>query len=73
MVRYATSRAPLLLKLRTESFMERGADLSWVSAFPDEVESLFPPLTYLKPTGKRQIVEIGQTRWTVVEVRPMMS
>ena len=41
-----TARAPisLLIRLRTCSFMERGASLEWLSAFPAEQEVLFPPL-----------------------------
>ena len=33
-VRYANSRCSLIFKLRTESFIERGASLSYLSAFP---------------------------------------
>jgi hypothetical protein len=51
-LRYAvdlsTSGSVLLLRLRTSSFMERGADLTFVSAFPGEAEVLYPPLTYLQ-------------------------
>jgi hypothetical protein len=39
----------LLLCLTTSSFMTRGADLTWLSAFPAEREKLYPPLTYLEP------------------------
>ena len=28
---YATSHSPLLIKLATTSFMDRGADISWAS------------------------------------------
>ena len=56
-LRYAAAaRHSLLLKLRTDTFMERGADLKFVSAFPAEDECLFPPLTYLKPSTKRPLV-----------------
>ena len=48
-------RAALLFKLRTNTFMGRGASLRFVSAFPDEDECLFPPLTYLKPTRKAPV------------------
>jgi hypothetical protein len=41
----------LIMKIRTKDFVMRGADLSYLSAFPDEEEVLFPPLTYLRPTG----------------------
>lgn len=42
----------LLFKLRTDSFMGRGASLTWVSAFPGEEETVFPPLTYMKTSNK---------------------
>ena len=45
------------------------ADISWLSAFPGEKEVLFPPLTYLKPTGRAEVV--GQC--TVVEVTPTLA
>ena len=47
----------------------RTADISWLSAFPGEKEVLFPPLTYLKPTGRAEVV--GQC--TVVEVTPTLA
>jgi len=47
-VSYAQSLAPVLLRVRTRSFMSRGADLSWCSAFPAEAEVVYPPLTYLQ-------------------------
>ena len=31
--------------------VQYGAELQWLSAFPDESEVLYPPLTYLRPTG----------------------
>jgi hypothetical protein len=31
-----------------------GCDLTYFSAFPHEREALYPPLTYLQPTGKVQ-------------------
>jgi hypothetical protein len=61
----------LLLKLRTESFMQRGADLDFLSCFPGEKEVLFPPLTYLKPTGKTMHITFESTAFRVVEVIPM--
>jgi len=42
----------VLLRLRTSTFMQRGADLSFLSAFPGEAEVLFPPLTFLKPLSE---------------------
>ena len=70
-LRYSASQASLLLKLRTScsSFMDRGADIAFLSAFPGEREVLFPPLTYLKPTGRQEVLEFGEgATCTVVEV-----
>jgi hypothetical protein len=70
----ATTHA-LLLKLRTDSFMQRGPSLEWLSAFPAENEVLFPPLTYLKPTSKpvERIARKDGRVITVVEVVPLIS
>ncbi len=42
----------LLLKFRVDNIKQFGADISWLSAFPSEEEILYPPLTYLQPSGK---------------------
>ena len=47
------------------------ADLTFFSAFPDERESLFPPLSYLEPTGWKGTVHLGDATFTVVEVEPV--
>ena len=57
-MRNAQSEDRLLLKVRTNSFMDRGASLRYLSAFPLEAEILYPPLTYLKPTDRRAEVTI---------------
>ena len=73
-VRYALSRRSVLFRIRAPSFLQAGADLSFVSAFPGEAEMLYPPGTYLRPTGMEQTVELaaggegGVVR--VVEVEP---
>ena len=70
-VRYSASACSVLLKLETSNFRERGADLAFLSAFPGEAEVLYPPLTHLAPTGKKQTVETESgVAFTVVEVRP---
>ena len=71
----ATASHALLLKLRTDSFMFRGASLRWVSAFPAEDEVLFPPLSYLKPSRCPQetITCQGGRTVTVVEVVPHLG
>lgn len=70
-LQYATAgTASLLFKLRTDTFMARGASIHFLSAFPDEDEFLFPPLTYLKPTGRQEEHCCGEKSVMVVEVVP---
>jgi len=69
-LQYSAASSSLLFKLRTDNFMDRGASLQFLSAFPCEEEVLYPPLTFLKPTGKRMsILHKGRTI-TIVEVMP---
>jgi hypothetical protein len=56
-VRFCLSQRSLLFKIVSPGFMTMGADVQWLSAFPDEAEILYPPLTYLKPTGRSQVIE----------------
>ncbi len=42
---------PLLLKVEATSLMDCGADIGWLSMYPEEKEVLFPPLTYLRSKG----------------------
>ena len=60
----------VLFMLKVNNFLQYGAELQWLSAFPGESEVLFPPLTYLQPTGRVQIVTVGSNNFKVVEVTP---
>lgn len=59
--------------------MERGADVSFLSAFHEtriEVECFYPPLSHLRPTGKHEKVTSGHesgVKFHVVEVRPHIA
>ena len=68
----ASTNAAVLLRLLTTSFMQRGADLSYLSAFPDEAEVLFPPLTFLQVEASYE-VDVGGQRWTVVDAVPHLG
>jgi len=70
---YSISKESLLFKIVTRNKLQRGADLQWVSAFPSETEILYPPLTYLQPTGRTQVVQVDACRVTVVEVYPTLA
>ena len=76
-VQYSLSSFSLLFKIKAEDFMSMGADLQWLSAFPHEAEFLYPPLTYLEPTGRTSDVSVereGQVfMFSIVEVIPVMG
>lgn len=64
----------LLLWLRTDNFMDRGVDLSWLSAFPHEKEYLYPPLTYLKPIHQEpKAIDIGGRKYQIVDLKATME
>ena len=69
---YSASKNALILRLNTASFMERGADISFLSAFPTEKEVLYPPLTFLRATGQKQTIVVGDGSVTIMNVVPSM-
>jgi hypothetical protein len=72
-VQYSYSSCPVIFKIITRSFMERGAFLEWLSVFPEEQECCFPPLTFFSPTGRHQAVKLRDGRSaTVIEVTPRL-
>ena len=73
-LKYSASKQSqgVLFRLKTNSAMERGADLTFLSAFPGEREYLFPPLTYLqpvKPAVPKKATLAGAT-FLVLDVEP---
>jgi hypothetical protein len=69
------SKKSLIFKIVTKNNVQRGADLQWLSAFPNEAEFLYPPLTYLQPEKKKktEVVEVGGYTFTVLEVNPFIA
>ena len=64
---YAKSSAPLIFRIKVDTPMELGADIQWLSLFPGESETLYPPLTFLKPMFSQQIK--GLPRGQVVTMK----
>ena len=63
----------VLLWLRSENFMDRGVDLSWISAFPHEREFLYSPLTYMRAVRDEPVVvQVGGVTYQVIEVQVQM-
>ena len=69
-VKYSKSASSVLFRLRTRSSMERGADIAWLSCFPQEQEYLYPPLTYIHPVAATSIVLGDGITYTVLECEP---
>ena len=58
----------LLMKLNTDNQLQRGADVKWLSVFPGEDEVLYPPLTFMQPTGKQLVIMEQGFKLTIFEV-----
>lgn len=75
-IQYGASSNALIFKVKTDNFRQRGANIGFLSAFPTEEECLFPPGTFLQPTGIVDEVTLtlpGKkegARFTVIEVKP---
>ncbi len=67
-------RSALLFRFVTRNNLERGADVQWLSMFPGESETLFPPLTFLQRTRSepQEVVHNG-VRVTVVELSTTLA
>ena len=72
-IRYGLSPESLLFVLAVDNFVQMGADLQWVSCFPTEAEVVFPPLTYLQPTGRTQTMTLQDKTFKIVEVTPHLA
>lgn len=68
---FAESTIPMILKLETKDFMSRGADISFLSVYPGEGETLFPPLTFLRPIARQAIKRKGKT-YLMVRCEPVI-
>jgi hypothetical protein len=68
------TRSALLFRFVTRNNLERGADVQWLSMFPGESETLFPPLTFLQRTRTEpQEVEHNGVRVTIVELSTTLA
>ena len=68
------TRSALLFRFVTRNNLERGADVQWLSMFPGESETLFPPLTFLQRTrSEPQQVEHNGVTVTIVELSTTLA
>ena len=74
-VRKGKTDGALLMKIVTENNLQRGADLTFLSMYPGEKEILYPPLTFMQPTGRQQVMEFelpndaGSFKLCIIEVK----
>jgi len=64
------NQEPMIFRIVSDNFMSCGADISWLSVYPNEAEVLFPPLTYLQVTKVRQMTAM---KGLIVDVKPSFS
>jgi len=67
---------PLIMKLKIpkNGINQYGGELKWVSAFPKENEVCYPPLTFLRPTTKKEVFTLdNDVTFTVIEVEPTLG
>jgi hypothetical protein len=68
------SQESLLYRIKPTHELQVGADVKWLSAFPSEAEILYPPLTFLDPTGKTDEISVDcngrKYSFKIVEVTP---
>ena len=69
-VSFAASSLPLVFKFATKDFTSRGANIGWLSVYPNEQEALYPPLTYLRSV-KAENESIGGMTILVATVEPV--
>jgi len=65
------------MKIVTSNNLQRGADLTFLSMFPSEKETLVPPLTFVQYMGKEQVIKCKHKgmvfKLTVIEVNTTVS
>ena len=66
----AASGRSLLFRILVSNPLQCGADLTFLSFFANESEVLYPPLTFLKPTGAIAQVEFRGAKVVVLDVEP---
>ena len=68
---FAKSKCPLVFKLVVTGALTDGADISFLSVYPQEKEVLYPPLTFLRVNKRQPYVDIvGTNTMLVIEVEP---
>tara|TARA_B110000046_G_scaffold170120_1_gene189810 strand:+ start:87 stop:794 length:708 start_codon:yes stop_codon:yes gene_type:complete len=66
-------RAATIFKIIPSSQMNKGADIDYLSVYPGEKEYLYPPCTYLSPTGSRETLHYGDVTYKIVELVPIFG
>ena len=54
----------LIFRILVNTWMQKGANITFLSAFPHEIEYLYPPLTHIEPRKERRLEPIRHDRTT---------
>eukprot|EP01047_Picozoa_sp_COSAG01_P013208 COSAG01_NODE_614_length_14830_cov_87.820572_11_plen_505_part_00 len=70
---FAGTECPLIFKVVTKDFHQRGADVAFLSVYPHEKEMLYPPLTYLRldPAAPPERQSLAGVQMLVATVEPV--
>jgi hypothetical protein len=71
-VDFANGGCPMVIEVVVNEYLERGADISFLSQFPLEKEILYPPLTYLKHISSSES-SINGKKAHVFRVKPIIA
>ena len=52
------SEHSLFFRIKVQSPMDNGADVSWLSAYPVEKEVIYPPLSYMQPLFQQSLKDV---------------
>ena len=53
-----SEKKPLFFRIKVQSPMDKGADVSWLSAYPGEKEVIYPPLSCMQPLFKQKLKDV---------------
>ena len=68
---FALSRGCIVMKIKVSDALSYGADITWLSCYPEQREVVYPPLTFLKPTtGIIKMYDVGDASFAVMEIEP---
>ena len=54
----AKTEKRVFFRIKVQSPMDKGADVSWLSAYPREKEVIYPPLSFMQPLLEQRLKSV---------------